>query len=392
VEKYTLLLRMKNTFRTLTFLLCTLALANCNRPKDTSEVLTADSTVTDSTVANTNSIIDGTETNDTEEYRDIVAYFGATEDSIQAALANFGPLRETLTLSQRAIYIEDSLEMAGSTDTLITAPYKARAYKAILAYKKRIEAGLPAQTNVPSLLQLNRIPEIRDSTANILPQAGNSTLLADGNFFFVGGAPFISAMTSEDNTTYASPTGKPELRFTTSIPENTNFILTHCFRRKEAVKISFGPPLSSYDLGPHDIHGIGSIRHEFVNHIPVIFLTPHGPVPARIVSIKTNLFPNELPCVSDQPFVEFACFQYLNEVDILAIYMPESTTAVGEYNIDRPDRSVWTADLNNDGIADIACVSGTSGGASGIISAVLWFANIRGTWKIIDAGIEPDCT
>jgi hypothetical protein len=60
----------------------------------------------------------------------------------------------------------------------------------------------------------------------------------------------------------------------------------------------------------------------------------------------------------------------------------------------RPNNKLWTADLNGDGIADLACVSVSFEGAasSSTLAEVLWFANIEGEWEIIDYAYDLDCT
>lgn len=379
---------MKKISSLLAIILCILVCSQCKRPKEKIETLTLHTpdSASDTTTEAAHPI------ENPEVIKDIVAYSGPVDDSIRKALETFTPLARVHDLAQQAIDLEDSLELAGAKDSMLVAAYKRKAYQAILAYKQAIAAGISPQEKAPSLLQLRREVSAEDSSARFLPTAENSTLHADGKFFLLGGAPFIGKMEPENNTQYTDPKGNPEIRFATSVTENASYLLTTiCLRQKERIRITFGPPLSSYEMGPQEIHGIGSLQHEFVNRIPVTFLTTNGAIPAHLVSITTKLVSENLGCVSDQPLIEFACSKSIEENDILAIYITYTPSPIS-CKINRPDNTVWTADINNDGIADIACVSGTAEGVSDIISEVLWFVNINGTWEIIDAGIELDCT
>ena len=330
----------------------------------------------------------------------IIRYNGAEDDTVARSLSAFTPVMKIQALAALAIHIKDSIENVRGTkeltkrkDSLLFLPYENRAHQAILAYKQLMSADPPALSFNGGLLQLSRIPLPGDSSFSVLPKAGKSAFLAHGNFFFLGGAPFIHKLQPEDKTVYTDAQGNAETRFNSDVPENTMYLLNAIYHlKKEPLNISFGGPLQSYDSGPQDIKGIGSLVHEFTNRVPVFFLTESGVVPASLVSVTLKLVAERMGCVSDQPLITFACPQIVDEKDILGIYIPYNGETVG-FNITRHGSNVWTADLNNDGIADLACVSDTFQGISNDkMAELLWFVNINGTWKIIDWAEELDCT
>lgn len=330
-----------------------------------------------------------------------IAYEGVANDSIRLAMETFSPLHNIYTLAQQAIYTRDSIEALRGTlelsdlqDSLVFAPFETKAYEAILAYKKSMQAGTVPREACPELIQLNRVTGANDSSVYALPPAGASQLLADGNFFFLGGRPFIYKLSPEDHAVYTSPDGKPETRFECLYTENTSYLLKSIYSvRQPKTTIAFGPPLRSYDSGPQEVNGIGTIIHEFTSRIPVYFLTTKGAVPAHLISITVKIVPESLGCVSDQPRIEFACAASLEAEDILAVYIPYQADSKVSFTVNNPNSTVWTADLNGDSIADIACVSATFEGiSSDTLAEVLWFVNIQGTWQIIDWGQDLDCT
>jgi hypothetical protein len=336
-----------------------------------------------------------------EKANNIVHYSGAVNDSVKIALETFSPLTQVYTLASNSIHIKDSIEVLRETqdlldpkDSAIFTPYESQAYQAILAYKQSMASGVPLQGPCPDLLDLTRMVDSGDSSFNVLPEAGRSKFLAGGKFFFLGGWPFIYKLEQEANTVFADPQGNPETRFESSITENANFLLTSIGHfKKERMNVSFGAPLGSYDSGPQEVHGIGSLRHEFAKRIPVFFLTENGVVPAHLIAVTVKIVPENLGCVSDQPSVEFACSRSLEANDILGVYIPYLSPPPTSFIVRRQNNIVWTADMNGDGIAEIACVSGTFEGISDDTMAdVLWFVNVDGTWKIIDWGQELDCT
>jgi hypothetical protein len=375
---------------------CLLALSSCKSKIDTPE----------SAAPPIDSIAPIEADYETEEERpvvhNVVDYSGAVTDSAEIALRTFAPLATVLAAAEKSIHIKDSLEaerhsqeLNDPKDSIVFVPFEHKAYQALITYKQGMEAGFSLQEQKQGLLALTRPVGASDSTAEILPKVQSSTLLADGNFFFLGGSPFIERLQPEDNGTYTDPAGKPEVRFSTSITENANYLLTALYRmRKQQVKITFGPPLRSYDYGPQEVNGIGSIIHTFTQRIPVFFLTDKGLVPANLTACEIKVVPEGLGCVSDQPRFEFACAKNLDATDILAIYIPHRTPTLTSCTVDHRSDKLWVADLDNDGIPDIACISGSwiSEANGETLSDVLWFVNIRGTWKIIDAGADLDCT
>lgn len=340
-----------------------------------------------------------------EEYEpplvsDIIDYSGTADDSISQTLSTFSPLAAVYSTATRYVYLRDSLESARQTqdldpqDSLIFAPYQDRAYQAILDYKKTVTDGLSIPGYCPNLLQVSHILGPADSSDRVLPSVKPSSLLAGGNFFFLGGRPFIDKMTPEGNDIFKDPAGNPEARFSSNLTQNTNFLLTTLFHfKKMQANITFGPPLGSYDFGPIDVRGIGSLIHEFTDPVPVYLLTEGGVVPARLTGVTIKPVPQNLGCISDQPNWQFSCSKNLEANEIFGIYISPNNKPLTACRIDRKNDALWTADLDNDGIPEIACVSGLFAGiSSDALAECLWFVNVNGTWKIIDAGSYLDCT
>jgi hypothetical protein len=378
---------------TLTSVLCLLVLFYCKPKTDTEVQVTA--------IDSTNNLAAEASDNNAASTNIHIEYEGASNDSIRMAMETFAPLLDIYTYARRAIYIRDSIEMIRGTqelsnlqDSLAFGPFETKAYDAIVAYKKSMMSGTALREPCPKLPQLNRVTAAGDSSYSVLPPAGASQYLADGNFFFLGGRPFIYKIHPEDNAVYTAPDGKPETRFECSVTENTNFLLKSIYHEKQPrINIAYGPPLRSYDGGPQEVNGIGSLVHEFTSRIPVYFLTAKGSVPAHLISIAVKVVPENLGCVSDQPLAMFACAASLEAEDILAVYIPYRADQNVTCTLNNTNSILWTADLNGDSIADIACVSATFEGiSSDTLAEVLWFANIMGTWQIIDWGQDLDCT
>lgn len=390
-------MNQKGHFFSLILVLNWLLLLSCN-PTEKKEAATSPATHPDSTAS---SPLDKKEP--APPATSIIQYDGAADDKNKIALETFLPFTPLPALAERAIGVRDSIEIVRESerltdpkDSLIFMPYVTSAYKAILAYQQLMASGPVLTDHCPSLLQLSRLTEPGDSSFSLLPKAGKSGLFSQGNFFFLGGAPFINKMSSNDSAVFADSQGNPETRFESSITDNGNYLVNSIYHSKQALiptTVTFGPPLGSYDNGPQDVNGIGSLIHTFVNRIPAFFLTEMGLVPAHLISFTLKLVPQDLGCVSDQPRIEFACSKDLEEEAILGVYIPYNSKTVTSCKITRQNRALWTADLNGDGMADLACVSDTFEGiASDAMAEVLWFVNLNGTWEIIDWGQELDCT
>ncbi len=385
---------MKEIFLSLVVTVYLLTLIGCKSKEQASEL-----SETDSIPLAEELVVGG---RDTIPLKNVIRYSGAVQNNIRTSLETFSPLTSVLELAQRSISLKDSLEFAHETkpltdpqDSLIFMPHETRAYQAILDYKKLMASGPSLQDACPKLIGLNRITDAGDSSSNLLPSAGVSTVLSHGDFFFLGGAPFISKLTTDDNAVYSDPQGNPETRFESYVSENGNYIVNsiYHFKKNLPTTISFGPPLGSYDAGPQEVNGVGSLIHEFNSRIPVVFFTENGLVPAHLISITIKIVPESLGCISDQPNLVFACSKNIEAQDILGIYIPYNTTPIASCKITRHPNFVWTADLNNDGIPEFACVTGSFEGiASDVMLDVLWFVNIEGGWEIIDSGQELDCT
>ncbi|MDB5255873.1 MAG: hypothetical protein JWM14_568 [Chitinophagaceae bacterium] len=343
-----------------------------------------------------------TEESEYSEKKSFIAYQGAVKDKYRTSLETFPAFEKLSSLSAAAIQLKDSIkylrdvqEITDPNDKKIFIPAENRAYQAILAYQKALQDNPHVHDVSTKLIELTRIPDPNDSSFLVLPQVGKSTLLSQGNFFFLGGAPFITKLDADNKTVYTDANGNPQTRFLGDISENTSYILNSLLHfNNSPVKVTFGHPLSSYDIKKHEIHDIGFLKHEFVNPIPAFFLTEQGLVPAHVAAVDLKLIPQNLGCLSDQPYVTFTCSKYLNEKDILGIYIPYDSTPISSCVIKRyDDNRVWTIDLNNDGIPELACVSDTFTGISDDkMVEEIWFVNIDGAWKIIDWAAELDCT
>jgi hypothetical protein len=112
-----------------------------------------------------------------------------------------------------------------------------------------------------------------------------------------------------------------------------------------------------------------------------------------LFDIETKVHPENRGCNSDQPRLQFACAENLDPLQILAVYIPYGQAPTMPVKINRRGSNLWTADLNNDGIPEIACVSSTfAGSISDTMAHCIWYVNINGTWKVIDSAEELDCT
>lgn len=336
-----------------------------------------------------------------ENTRNIIWYTSATDDEIRKNLETFTPFVPVNTLASQSIHLKDSLELLHEDqalvpeDSLIFGPTENAAYQAILDYKKQMATGAPLEGNCPSLLELTRTPDATDSSFQVLPPAKPSTLFSHGKFFFVGGAPFIYQLQPEDNNMFTDPQGKPEVRFATSLTENSGYLLRSVYHFKNGpLDIQYGPPLDSYDMGPQEVRKIGSLIHRFVQRVPVLFITEAGLVPGHLTAVTLKLVDENLGCISDAPLIEFVCSKNISHNDILAVYIPYQSPSPSASIIKRISENLWTADLNNDGVIDLACVSESwIGEASGnTLAECLWYINIDGAWKIIDYGSDLDCT
>lgn len=328
----------------------------------------------------------------------MIFYQGAEDNAVRRSLEVFSPIARLQELAAEAIRLQDSLyilrgefELKSPKDTLFLKTYKDHVYKEMLSYKQMITSAPPTISIPPGLLELTRAASNNDSIVSLLPQA-KSDLLSHGNFFFLGGAPFIHEIMPEEKTVFTDASGSPETRFEVSVPENSSYLLNSVYHlNKEPFRVLYEKASHSDNAGPSDIYGIGSLKHEFTGRIPVLFLTESGNVSAQLISVSVNLFPPNLGCISNRPTITFACPKKLNEKEILGIYIPYKSETIS-FKLKRHSDKLWTADMNNDSIPDLACISDTFDGVMDNLVEVLWYVNINGAWKIIDWAEELDCT
>lgn len=319
-------------------------------------------------------------------------------DSIRNQLGVLPTLNSVCEMARQIIQFEDSLEWQRNTpgtltpeDSLLVAPMDKKGYETLLAYKRLVSFGLPVPTHVPEIIR--KEPVTDSLSLRILPSAGVSDFLTGKNFFFLGGGPFLTRVENEEGKRiFKNPQGKPEIRFSCSVNENAVYLFDAISHLKNIrTKLTFGPPLSSYESGPQEIGGAGSLIHEFEKPVAAMFITATGIIEARLVSIKHKLVPEELGCVSDNPEAVFACSE-IPDKEILAVYIPLDGQPLTECQIKRTGK-LWTADLNHDGIPELACVSDTfTGIVSDTMARIIWYINVDGKWKIIDKAEELDCT
>jgi hypothetical protein len=109
------------------------------------------------------------------------------------------------------------------------------------------------------------------------------------------------------------------------------------------------------------------------------------------VSVTHKLVPEGLGCVSDLPEIVFACAT-IPAKEVLGVYIPYDSGKPVSCVVSR-NQHLWTADLNNDGIPELAGVLDTFEGiASDTMARIIWYANVNGVWKLIDQAEELDCT
>jgi hypothetical protein len=302
------------------------------------------------------------------------------------------------SMAERVIRLKDSLEIIRGTqeltepgDSLILAPVETKAYDAILFYKKILLSGVQLPGPVPGIV--SEEPVTDKLALKLLPKIDSSQLLADKKFFFLGGGSFLNRIQPEEGMdAFSSTEGKPEIRYFCNVNENVNHIFDAVLHlRKSKINVLFGPPLSSYEMGPQEVKGIGSVIHEFADRFPVLFITKNGMVPAQLVSVSHKLVPEYLGCVSDQPAAVFAVPSFIGE-EILGVFIPYRNFNASQCTVNQNGR-LWTADLNGDGIPDLAGVTDMfSGIASDEMVKTSWYVNIHGEWKMIDSAEELDCT
>ncbi len=334
--------------------------------------------------------------------REIISYNGVLTDQKENDLRTFQRLQDVINQVQTALMMRDSVFYARGSDQVggplddsirATAVFK-NAWRAIGQYKEIMEPGYTFDDGIPGLIDLTRAVSAGDSSHSYLPAARKSTLLSKGDYFFVGGAPFIDVLQSDEGGAFISPDGKLETRFTSSVTENANYVLNFLLHMKTLpMEITYGPPLRMYDGWERDVNGVGAIIHNFTPRVPVIFLTTKGTITAELISVAVKLDAEGLGCVSDQPLMTFACRENISAYDILAVYISVDDRQKITFQYKNHNNALWTADLNDDGVDDLACVSSSFEGTAGDgMAELLWFVNVDGEWKIIDYARMLDCT
>jgi hypothetical protein len=329
-----------------------------------------------------------------QEKHDVMDYAGPDEER-RAALQTFQPFADLSAIVTNFIRQKDSLRDAGAD---AFAEHERRTYEAVLHYKRQMENGNFSVKDATTLLDMPRSVGAGDSTYNSLPAAGKTSFFRNNNFFFLGGTPFVQKMINYDSITYqekifTDANGNPELRFQVLDTENVYYIFKSLMQyRKPSMRITFGPPVEAYDAPPDEVKNIGSVVHHFEDDVHVLFLTENGLAPGRLCYYQVP-FTEQYRCYSGYPKLVFSCSASIDASGILGIYLPYDDQSPSSCQVNRENKWLWTADLNSDGVADMACAVATFEGVqSDALLELLWFVNVNGEWKIIDYGSEPSCT
>jgi hypothetical protein len=376
-----------------------LSLAACNRGAQPN-----DETATNSSNTDTSNQPLTTAANDYDseydhlppETHEVIDYIDRWE-TISDPSHEYEPFAKLSSVVGHFMRLKDSLRSSGTPmSTDVFEKEEKLAFDAIMEYKKSMEGGNYGERHGVDLLSLPRDLGGNDSSYAFLPEARPS-YFTDDNFFFLGGAPFVQRFTVYDTITHQQkifkrPDGTPEIYFQSTDAENKYHLLKSVMHFiKPRLKIDFGGPVDIYDGPPHQVKGIGSVIHNFVDDIPAYFIMESGIV-AGVLKYYQVPFTQQYACYSDYPYAIFSSTADINPNEIIGIYIPYDQQVPTTCSVSRPDRWQWSADLDNDAVPDIACVIGTYEGIEPGVLEMLWFVNLNGTWKILDYGAVPSCT
>jgi hypothetical protein len=376
-------LTMKLTSR-ICALACIALLYNC-KPSTESE------TTTDADTLATDEIAEVNEGEGETKPLNIQVGYRPTYDDSTIAQYTFPPFNKVYDAAKRAFAFRDSLRYIEnadhSKDSVLSLPMMELAYQAIVEYQDDLSDGMKLD---PSSSFKRPKPQINeeDESYDYLTRT-ESTLLTNKNFIFLGGAPFVT----QDPSVHKDASGNPETRYLIQIPENARYFFNYVYRNSGTpASIGYGPPLSAYDAEDSEIKGIGSLIHTLKNRIPVWFITDNGPVEASLHIVNMKLA-WEYGCVSSNPTYIFASPANIDPNSILGVFFTPENIPINKLKINRPAEYMWTADLDRDGEAEIACLNNTfSGASSDQMAETVWFVMINDNWMVIDYGSEPDCT
>jgi hypothetical protein len=279
-------------------------------------------------------------------------------------------------------------------DSVNLAFREYKAYMMILVYKRLLSFGVaPHDTIMPKIILNEPITNVL--SRKVLPKVERSNYLVNGRFFFLGAGPFLT----RDNELSSDSNGKPEIHFSCGSNSILGYpwdVVRHL--KNMRINLTFGPPIPSYAGIPNSVNDIGSFIYTFVDVVPVFFLTEGGIVSARLLSIKRNLVEQDFGCPGSFTHVVFAC-GVQPRGEILGIYIPYDFSPPPSCVVKRT-HTIWTVDLNDDGIPEFAGISDHFSGLTGdILNHLLWYANIfdgyftiNPEWKLIGEASDPDCT
>ncbi|HEX2959563.1 MAG TPA: hypothetical protein VHO70_22195, partial [Chitinispirillaceae bacterium] len=137
------------------------------------------------------------------------------------------------------------------------------------------------------------------------------------------------------------------------------------------------------------LFGVGKFIHMYEKRVPVRLLLKTGFAEGYITKVEHSTF-EVSPCYQDGGKGLF----------FIETTVPESEKIYGvliglEGNVSPVvkvrNNGDWTADLNNDGIADLKCLFIKNEGYNELLSAYC-FINNNGKWILTDKRLEPECS
>lgn len=301
----------------------------------------------------------------------------------------FEPFKKVRKAAGALYPFQDAYEALSKKDSASMDSTEIIANELILQYNALMKSG----TKVPKQNGRENIgtPGEGDESFGLLRES-SSKLLDNADFTFVGAAPFIG----QDPETYKDASGNPETRYHTDFPENAAFFLNYVYSRNPGpVELTYGPPIRlNHEGGALQVKGIGSIKHNFVNRIPVWFLTWEGAVPGYVLSVELKLAEG-YGCDTNLPMLEFGCSKNIDPNSIVGIFVTKDPIPFEKGNmLPQVNGDLWEYDLDGDGQADIAGVisAQTSEVMGDQIMIAIWYVRINGKWEVMDYAAQPECT
>ncbi|HNY29298.1 MAG TPA: hypothetical protein PKO15_00280 [Fibrobacteria bacterium] len=260
---------------------------------------------------------------------------------------------------------------------------RIRLYREVLGTPSA-GGGKWASTTAPAI-------DVDSSIRSILPATAPSPFASTARFHFQGGVPFLHKVLSENGDAFRDPEGRPETRLATTSNTASNGLLA-ILRTIPGMRmeVRFGGPLDEYESGRFGVAGIGSLEHLPIRTARAWLLSESGPVAARVVSVRHDLFRRQI-CGPDEPEAVFGIPGPMDK-EILGVFLTQDGAAPPKLVVQRKGR-LTLFDFDGDGITEVAGVEEKFQGLTNdTLSNVTWFLNDNGTWRAIDAVRTADCT